>query len=561
MDDKRARSMRLSPSRGMLDCCGYAVLILSAAAMPAAAGQRSAFTELAFLESPQPPLGAPGSPDDSQTTAAPSPGAQPNNKPAAKQPVDAAAEPDRCLTIAEIADLDRDFERNQALLSSPDLCMRKVQFSEGALRWKLQIIQNRKNPNGYFWFVPHDDENVAFDTAAYGVTNYGGTVVAIDTGGNRYNGPQDPNRNFDAGDAAARKCKDQVARSPIYTKRIVEYLQDRSIIALHSNKPEGQISIRTRMGSNTNYPARAPLPTQLPDHTVVFVASTAPPQADPELLSFVTKLNKAGLNVIYETVSPNNNDCSMSNFAALTKIRNYVNLEVVMGDRAGQKLMLDTVMPFLKEGIGPLTPSPAAQPPAPVLTAPPPAAAVTSEAPQPQVSPRPHSIRKGLKPPDASQNTAAASSSEPQGGTPARPPLASDNQAGAEASAPDSAKPGAPEKTASANIAPDAQPRPASPVQSSPSAKLAATPTAGAPRFTIQLGFGATEDEAKRTKQKKLQKLALRDEEIVIRPSINSPQPTYLIQYGAFATRSEGVARCREMNLSDGECWVVNAPK
>jgi hypothetical protein len=295
--------MRPSPSRAMLNCCGAAVLILSAIAMPA----KNA----------------------------------------------AAADLNLCLTIAEIADLDGDFERNRMLLSSPKLCMQKVQFDEGELQWTVQIIHNRAKPNGYFWFVPHDDEDVAFDTAAYGVTKYGGTVVAIDTGGSRPNGPQDPNRNFDAGNTATRQCADQVARSPRYTDFILGYRRNRPIVALHSNKPDGDISIRTEAKTHTNFPAPKPLPTQLPDHTVVFVASTAPPQADPELGSLVSKLNKAGLNVIYETVSPDDNDCSMSNFAALTGIRNYVNLEVVMGDGAGQKLMLDTIMPLLKASTGP----------------------------------------------------------------------------------------------------------------------------------------------------------------------------------------------------------------
>jgi hypothetical protein len=556
--------MRLSPNRGMLDCCGYAFLVLSAVAVPAAADQPSAFTELAFLESPQPPLGVPGPPDDSRTTAAPSQGPQPAGKSPAK-PADAAADPDRCLTIAEIADLDRDFERNQALLSSPDICMHKVQFNEGALRWTMQIIQNSEKPNGYFWFVPHDDENVAFDTAAYAVTKYGGTVVAIDTNGNRYNGPQDPNRNFDAGDAAARKCKDQVARSPIYTRRILEYLQDRSIIALHSNKPEGKISIRVKMGNNTNYPAHTPLPTQLPDHTVVFVASTAPPQADRQLASFVSKLNNAGINVIYETVSPNNNDCSMSNFAALTKIRNYVNLEVVRGDNAGQKLLLDTVMPFFKEGIGPLAPIPP--------TPSPPGATVTSEEPLPQVKPPTHSIRKGLNQPktqSAGQNAPAAPSGElqelPQGGAAVRPSsgLTNDNQPRAEASTPESAKPGAPEKTASANVPSNPQPQPTAPVQISPSsAKPPVNAAAGAPRamnFTIRLGSAPTEAEAQRAK-KRMQKLTLRDDEIVIRPATNSTSPVYLILYGAFATVSEGTSRCNELKALGGDCLVINAPK
>jgi hypothetical protein len=295
--------MRWSPGAGLRNCCGTAALVVAASALPA--GNAS------------------------------------------------AADLKLCLTIEEMADLDHDFERNQALLSSPKLCLQKLQFDEGDLQWTIQIIHNRAKPNGYFWFVPHDDENVAFDTAAYGVTKYGGTVVAIETGGHRHNGPQDPNRNFDAGKTATRKCDDQVAASPRYTDFILGYRRNRPIIALHSNKPDGDISIRTESKTHTNFPAPTPLPTQLPDHTVVFVASTAPPQADPKLGSLVSKLNKAGLNVVYETVSPDDNDCSLSNFAALTGIRNYVNLEVVMGDGAGQKLMLDTVVPLLKASTGP----------------------------------------------------------------------------------------------------------------------------------------------------------------------------------------------------------------
>jgi hypothetical protein len=301
--DPKANAMRVSPSAAIRNCCGAAVLVLCAIAMPA-------------------------------TNAA-------------------AADLALCLTVAEMADLDQDFERNRVQLSSPKLCMQKVQFDEGELQWTIQIIHNRAKPNGYFWFVPHDDEDVAFDTAAYAVTKYGGTVVAIDTGGNRYNGPQDPNRNFDAGKTATRQCEDQIARSPNYTSTILGYRRKRPIIALHSNKPDGDISIRTESKTHTNFPAATPLPTQLPDHTVVFVASTAPPQANRKLGSFVSKLNNAGLNVIYETVSPDDNDCSLSNFAALTGIRNYVNLEVVAGDGAGQKLMLDTVMPLLKARTGP----------------------------------------------------------------------------------------------------------------------------------------------------------------------------------------------------------------
>ena len=44
---------------------------------------------------------------------------------------------------------------------------------------------------------------------------------------------------------------------------------------------------------------------------------------------------------MYETVSPKQNDCSLSNYAALKKIRDYFNIEVVQSDRDAQRRLVD----------------------------------------------------------------------------------------------------------------------------------------------------------------------------------------------------------------------------
>ena len=269
---------------------------------------------------------------------------------------DNASTTDRCLSVAEVHDRDGDFSRNAAALASPNLCIMQETFREGPLTWRLEIVRNKTSPHSYFWFVPHDNENVAFDTAIYGVTAYGGTVVAVDTGGSRFNGPQDPNRNFDAG--TGRKCPQQVAASPLYTAAVMKWRGGAPVIALHSNERgfggdghggAGGISILRPLPGNVPYPAAQPLQTRSPSDSVVFVASTG---GEGALGSLIAAFNSAGLNVIREQVSAGNNDCSLSNYMALTGSGKYINLEVVHGDGAGQRKMLNAALPIWSGGGG-----------------------------------------------------------------------------------------------------------------------------------------------------------------------------------------------------------------
>jgi hypothetical protein len=278
-----------------------------------------------------------------------------------------------CLPWSDIPDFDGDFKRNSKALASADLCLTYDAFEENGFFWVLQIIYSKTKRKGPLWAVPHDNENAGFDSAVHSVAKYGGTVVAVETGGQRNlrgtKGEQDPNRNFDVGEAS--RCKQQLAPSPEYTSRFLRWF-DRSqpIIALHSNTPRNNvISIKQKQPFTRGFPASMPIGGKLPDNTLIFVASVADPAQDPNLRDFVRELNKRGIHVLYEIVSAARNDCSMSNYAALGGVRNYLNVEVVHGDTETQLRIVDHVMALLKDrpigGLAPPTPpadSPKAKP-------------------------------------------------------------------------------------------------------------------------------------------------------------------------------------------------------
>ncbi len=281
--------------------------------------------------------------------------------------------PGVCLSPEQLFDADGDVARNRKALGHRDLCLRLEVFSEGKLNWVLQIIRNRALPDGPLWVVPHDDEDVAFDSAVYGVLRYGGTVVAVERNGDRYNRvgkrKQDPNRNFQV--KGEDKCRMQLARSPHFTREHMRWLRKgQPIIALHTNKPgydlipetdeeksKGNVSIgipRKDDSNITEFPAPRPLRARSPDDTLIYVASQLPPWSDPRMLSFVNALNAAGIHVLHERVE--RNDCSLSNYAVLRGLA-YANIEVVDGDDTGaQTRMIDTVMRLIRAGQGPVAP-------------------------------------------------------------------------------------------------------------------------------------------------------------------------------------------------------------
>jgi hypothetical protein len=275
-----------------------------------------------------------------------------------------------CLSPDQLFDEDGDVARNRGALGNRDLCLRLEVFAEGKLHWVLQIIQNRKNPNGPLWVVPHDDEDVAFGSAVHGVARYGGTVVAVERNRDRYNRigkrKQDPNRNFQV--RGEGKCRLQLAASPQFTRRHMRWHRaGQPVIALHTNKPgfdlvpepdeeksKGNVSIgiERKEGSNiAEFPAARPIRARSPNDTLIYVASRLPAGSDAQLGRFVAALNAAGIHVLYEHVE--RNDCSLSNYAVMRNLA-YVNIEVVDDDDTGAQIrMIDTVMRLIRAGQGP----------------------------------------------------------------------------------------------------------------------------------------------------------------------------------------------------------------
>jgi hypothetical protein len=290
--------------------------------------------------------------------------------------------PGQCLSADQLHDLDGDATRNRGPLSGPELCIRLEVFREGGFNWILQIIQNRRRPNGPLWAVPHDDEDASFTAGVYAVTRYGGTMVAVEAAGERFNPHesgdetrrQDPNRNFDAGSGA--KCRFQRELSPEFTKRFLRWRpRVQPIIALHTNERgykgdgkdgEGNLSMARPLGPAshmTRYRAAKPIDAISPDDTMVFVASRQRAPGDAALARFIGLLNARGVHVIHEEISARY-DCSLSNHAALRGIRNYVNIEAVHGDTGAQVAVIDVVMRLLAAGQGPArlaVPRPAAK--------------------------------------------------------------------------------------------------------------------------------------------------------------------------------------------------------
>ena len=58
----------------------------------------------------------------------------------------------------------------------------------------------------------------------------------------------------------------------------------------------------------------------------------------------VAQLHKAQVNVIYEHVRPEGNDCSFSNYIVLNQLGDYYNIEAQHGHTGPQKRMLDILM-------------------------------------------------------------------------------------------------------------------------------------------------------------------------------------------------------------------------
>jgi hypothetical protein len=242
-----------------------------------------------------------------------------------------------------------DLRRNRKALR--DLCVYRVRLDEEGLPWQMLLLFNPQRPKGPFWFLPHDNENSAFDAGIWSVQSYGGGLLSIVAGGHRHFHGQDPNRNFGTTEKSARRCRGQKRPAPRYTRTIFRIIDafrgSYPYLALHNNSDgyggnggNGTISMLRSTQRSQAHPA-APIQRRhggLQDEdSMVYIAGRSPRPPARKL----QRLNGAGLNVKYGWVDPSHNDCSMSNYVLLHRHTDrYYNIESEMGTASTQKEMI-----------------------------------------------------------------------------------------------------------------------------------------------------------------------------------------------------------------------------
>ncbi|WP_108659269.1 hypothetical protein [Acuticoccus kandeliae] len=244
-----------------------------------------------------------------------------------------------CRTAADLGD------RDDSLAAFAGTCARETTFIEGGESWTIQTFDSGRS--GPLFVLPHDDENAALQTAAYALGRYGGAVSVVETGGRRFNGRIDPNRNFDAGSLNCGKP----GRSPQFVKAMLAP-GGRPVIALHTNARgsaksggSGSISIRAPYAGATAFPAPNASGGLASEDAMVILASRGGPN-DGRTRRLTEALNAAGVNVLVETVDLSNTDCSLSHYAVANGLA-YANVEAAHGDAATQKAILDILIPKL----------------------------------------------------------------------------------------------------------------------------------------------------------------------------------------------------------------------
>jgi hypothetical protein len=253
---------------------------------------------------------------------------------------------DGCAAIGEIVDADDDWG---AIFAGTSGCARVDRFAESGVAWTVQTVQSTRR--GPLFVVPHDDEQTALDTAGYALARYGGTVVAVDTGGERRNGAIDPNRNFNLG-----KSRCAGPPTPEFTDAILRTRRaQQPIIALHTNKPGtegrgggGDISILSLPGNATPFVSARASGGLASEDAFILIATTEGPD-NRGVRSLVEALNARGASVAVETVIPGRSDCSLSNYTALNGITRYFNIEAPEGAGATQRRLLDILFEVTRD--------------------------------------------------------------------------------------------------------------------------------------------------------------------------------------------------------------------
>ncbi|QIE45638.1 hypothetical protein G5B38_08925 [Pseudohalocynthiibacter aestuariivivens] len=259
---------------------------------------------------------------------------------------------DGCLAASEMR--DKDVKRHAAVLgASSGVCLSDLDFEENGLKWQITIIDNSKQPNGPTIYLLHDNENAAFDTALYSVLRYGGKLIAVEAGDSRQFQGQDPNRNFGMTKKATATCREMRKRpAPLFTQFLLDLRNPRInfFLTLHNNANghsgnggSGGISAARKSAVMTGMMSEV---AKADEDDAILLAGRKPFDQERRAKKAAAFFLERGINVIYEHVIPERNDCSFSNYVVLNNLGEYFNIEAEHGHVAQQKAMLDMLMTF-----------------------------------------------------------------------------------------------------------------------------------------------------------------------------------------------------------------------
>lgn len=306
-------------------------------------------------EEPQPQQAAEiGSPEALRTAAAATQGIRPRLRPSVLEP---SPEPAAQSCVDPGAVRDRDIARNIGFFQvNSGLCITEEFVAEHGRKWHMVVISNRKAARGPVWAILHDNENSAFDAALYSVAKYGGKMIALETGESRSFSRQDPNRNFGATRNITAPCRNMVnAPAPAFTEAISRHFDPKyPVLTMHSNENghvgnggAGHISANRSSATMKGIMTRSPRGTLSDEDNAVLTAGTTPFESNAKAQKLASYLDGMGINMIYEHVRTNTNDCSFSFHVKLNNLGDYYNIEVEHGRTEDQKEILDALMAYL----------------------------------------------------------------------------------------------------------------------------------------------------------------------------------------------------------------------
>lgn len=244
------------------------------------------------------------------------------------------------ISKAQEPDIKKALEKG--LLKAKSTAYSIINFTDltGA-KWSLHALQNMEAPEGPTFFVPHDNENDAFESGALAITTYGGHLLALECGEKRTCDKDiDPNRHF-------------MLENTLYVSTIMRFYDSKNfpVITLHNNHNShyrlgGQGAIYADLeepytdGAGFYYAGDA-------DDLIIY-ADNYQMDESPIFRFYQTEFERLNLNSIYEFIRPEGELAGhMSTYVLRHAGKEYFNIEAEHGHFHAQNLYLKLLLEIL----------------------------------------------------------------------------------------------------------------------------------------------------------------------------------------------------------------------